>query len=115
MGLLSRWVGTPAARDAAAESAAAAKQQKFRGIEVIPDSDACCDAAREMAGQRLLSKDAPRLPLAACTQQQCNCRYVHYTDRRTDYRRDGDIGIGTREMFYKDCRRSRAKGRRGQD
>lgn len=92
------------------------RQIRHPGVEVIPDRDDCCDAVKAIVGQRFLCHDAPRLPLANCDQQQCNCRYQHYTDRRTEARRDGDVGIGlASEMFYEDCRRSKAKGRRSVD
>jgi len=43
-----------------------------------------CEAVNELVGQRFLSKDAPRLPLAKCTEAECTCRYRHYDDRRLD-------------------------------
>lgn len=41
-----------------------------------------CRAAEALAGQRFLSKEAPKLPLRDCTEPQCTCRYRHYDDRR---------------------------------
>lgn len=43
----------------------------------------CCAAARELDGRRFLSSGAPMLPLKACTQSICQCRYVHHSDRRS--------------------------------
>ena len=37
--------------------------------------------------QRFLSSEAPLLPLAGCTEKACQCRYVHYADRRERDRR----------------------------
>lgn len=42
----------------------------------------CCEAARDLDGQRFLSSDAPLLPLEGCSQSTCHCRYVHHDDRR---------------------------------
>ena len=42
-----------------------------------------CAAARELEGRRYLSSAAPMLPLKGCTQPKCQCRYVHYQDRRS--------------------------------
>lgn len=116
MGLLSRFVGA-AENDVQKRGATAVQQrQRHPGVEVVANGDSCCDAARKIAGQRFLSKEAPRLPLTGCDQKECKCRYQHYTDRRTETRRDGDIGIGTAsEMFHQDCRRSNGRGRRDSD
>jgi hypothetical protein len=43
-----------------------------------------CAAATALVGQRFLSRDAPRLPLADCDQPACQCHYRHYDDRRTE-------------------------------
>lgn len=42
---------------------------------------------------RHLSAEAPLLPLNQCDRQdQCNCRYRHYDDRRGEARRRSDQG-----------------------
>lgn len=41
-----------------------------------------CKAVEELAGQRFLSKEAPKLPLRGCTEPQCSCRYRKHEDRR---------------------------------
>ena len=41
-----------------------------------------CDAVKALKGQRILSKDVPRLPLPGCDIVDCECGYVHYQDRR---------------------------------
>jgi hypothetical protein len=116
MGFFSRGAGAAAKKRAAERSYPYETQKRHPGVEVIPDRHACCSAAREIAGQRFLCNEAPRLPLAGCDQQECGCRYQHYTDRRTEVRRDRDIGIGlTSEMFRDNCRRTSSKGRRSDD
>ena len=70
----------------------------FHGIAVVPGARVC-DAAGEIEGRRFLSEDAPRLPLDACTcVRDCTCVYRHYSDRRTDVRRDADMGLPRRHV-----------------
>lgn len=42
-----------------------------------------CQLAKALKGKRFLSLDAPRLPLAGCDSEKCQCTYHHHTDRRT--------------------------------
>ena len=63
-----------------------------------------CKAAKDMEDKRFLSNTAPRLPLAECDALECNCKYIHYQDRRTnEFRRSpyqnnfGDEGFGQLE------------------
>jgi hypothetical protein len=42
-----------------------------------------CSAAKQIAGQRFLSSEAPAIPLKSCTSEACHCVYMHHTDRRT--------------------------------
>jgi hypothetical protein len=54
----------------------------------------CCRASVAARNVRYLSKEAPPLPMAGCTQPEtCLCRYKHYNDRRAGPRRstDGDL------------------------
>lgn len=84
--------------------------QLFHGIEVIACADAC-EAARNIAGHRYLSDEAPRLPMEACTNPLgCKCVYRHYRDRRTDVRRESDVGLPVRDVPHE--LRRRAGGRR---
>ena len=47
-----------------------------------------CATVRRMAETRYLSKDAPPLPLPTCGgNRRCQCRYVHFDDRRVEERR----------------------------
>ncbi len=84
--------------------------QLFHGIEVIA-YDQACEAARMLAGRRFLSEEAPRLPLEQCSKtRDCRCVYRHFRDRRTEARREADLGLPVR--VYAHERRSRAAGRR---
>jgi hypothetical protein len=46
-----------------------------------------CGAARACKDSRYLSTAAPRLPLEGCDAACCDCRYVHFDDRRRGPRR----------------------------
>ncbi len=41
-----------------------------------------CEGVKELNGQRILSNEAPMLPLPDCDIVDCGCSYVHYKDRR---------------------------------
>lgn len=67
-------------------------KQAWHAVTIITPGHAC-DAANELKGQRFLSKEAPRLPLAGCPSPEfCRCTYRHYSDRRTGPRRASDRG-----------------------
>lgn len=71
----------------------------FHGI-AIEAGPACCEAARCVAGIRYLSDEAPRLPLESCTNsERCQCVYRHFSDRRTEVRRDTDAGLPPRPVL----------------
>jgi hypothetical protein len=63
--------------------------QQFHAVSILTGSVAC-DAAKERAGFRFLSREAPRLPLKDCTCPECTCRYEHHADRRVFARRLAD-------------------------
>lgn len=70
-----------------------------RGVEVRPKSRQCCQAVQALAGRRYRCNDAPLLPLANCDAANCRCAYQHYDDRRTDTRRDADLGLNYNNHF----------------
>ena len=51
-----------------------------------------CEAAKQLATLRFLTGQAPSLPLPECNVRPCECRYSHYTDRRTGLDRRVKIG-----------------------
>jgi hypothetical protein len=67
----------------------------------IAKSSIACTASAKVVGRRYLSKEAPLLPLAGCTASLCNCRYVHYADRRSEDRR---FPFGVRKSSEPDVR-----------
>jgi hypothetical protein len=68
----------------------------YRAVLIAPGAT-CCLAANLSSGERYLLRDAPRLPLAACTKPaDCSCRYTKVHDRRTAERRQTGIWETTR-------------------
>lgn len=90
---------------------------RFGAVEIRIRSGAC-NAARQLEGQRFLSKNAPALPLRTCAAAQCSCSFSKLSDRRTDGRRFLQGGL-TASLFIasnrrkKSDRRLRAPSRRG--
>ena len=76
----------------------------WQAVSIVPGASACA-AVEELRGQRFLTRAAPRLPLTACNNQdQCQCKYKRYTDRRDSPRRAEDQG-GSRPAPPKQERR----------
>jgi len=74
-----------------------------------------CRAAIARRGQRVLSKDAPTLPLTNCSHPgECECRFKHHADRRSHQRRARDSGLPT-GAHMGDERRGPSRGRRAMD
>ena len=73
-----------------------------------------CPAAEVLQGVRLLSAEAPRLPLSACTMPAaCRCTYRHHDDRRSGPRRARDRN--ERPEPWPSTDRRRSIGRRATD
>lgn len=74
-----------------------------------------CPAALDRQFERLLSAEAPLLPLQECDRpDECECRYQHYEDRRGESRRTSDHGLsGKRDPDQEE--RRRLKSRRADD
>lgn len=53
----------------------------FHAVSISPVPSSC-SASQAMRSLRFLSEEAPSLPLVNCGAQECQCRYVHYPDRR---------------------------------
>ena len=62
----------------------------FHAVSILPSEEHCA-AVGSMKVQRFLSEEAPSLPLEECGAADCQCRYVHHTDRR-DGARDRRLG-----------------------
>ena len=55
----------------------------YHAVSIEPGSK-CCQDARKLEGHRFLATGAPTIPLKGCTSASCQCRYVHYNDRRSN-------------------------------
>jgi len=59
----------------------------FRAVSIAP-SIMCCPAAMHATGRLYLLREAPRLPLAACSMpKSCSCKFLKNADRRDGDRR----------------------------
>jgi len=86
---------------------------KYHCVEVIAPGSGCAEA-RALKGVRLLSADAPRLPLATCEQpSECKCIYRHFDDRRQGPRRYEEGAAVARR--YSGPQRRKQRGRRESD
>lgn len=87
---------------------------RFHAVSIVGDANACAQA-KALKGVRLLSLEAPRLPIVGCTNPDgCQCRFQHHEDRRGPPRRSGlraSAGAGAAP----DSNRRRMPGRRDSD
>lgn len=103
LAILKRGQATKSGRDEAPKSD---PDSRFRGVEIIPGEDGCCSAVNELAGQRMLSHEVLKLPLAECTAAECRCTYKLFDDRRTDVRRAADEVYDMASALHEDDKRS---------
>ena len=101
----------PAAKEAVRKPV---PSSEFHAVAIKFTSNAC-EAAKAIRGKRFLSNEAPRLPLPECDVSQCDCRFMHYKDRRAkDDRRNpfrGSIGVSSGEY---ETEKREAKDRRAE-
>jgi hypothetical protein len=65
---------------------------RYHAVSVVGGPRACA-AAKQLKNVRVLSADAPRLPLASCEcPATCTCTYRHHDDRRAGPRRARELG-----------------------
>ena len=83
----------------------------FRAVG-IDSSGTRCAAAKHAADMRFLMREAPRLPLADCTNKEsCHCRFRKLPDRRSGDRRAFN---GTESRMWYTGTESRGNGGRRQ-
>jgi hypothetical protein len=70
---------------------ASATSSDYHAVSIEFSGNAC-EAAEAMAGRRFLSTAAPKLPLPDCHALECECRFVHYQDRRAHKDRRSPFG-----------------------
>jgi hypothetical protein len=87
----------------------------FEAVVVKPGRNACA-AATALAEQRHLGSEAPMLPLRDCDRADiCQCRYVHYSDRRGGPRRKVDGALPTNQQTVQLEEQRRDQGRRADE
>jgi hypothetical protein len=94
---------SPEPRSAAPRATDSRTDSRFRAVSIRP-GEGSCEAARQFGKMRFLCTKAPRLPVPECTAATCNCRYVHYADRRSgqdrraryDWTRERELGVVNR-------------------
>ena len=92
----------------------AERRSPWHAVSVV-SSAACCPAALSQVGIRFLSKEAPGLPLSACSMRsECRCSYQHHDDRRGLSRRIPDL-LSPGRVAYGGQERRRERGRRSTD
>ena len=88
-------------------------RMRFHAVTVVAGPNAC-EQAKSLQGVRLLSADAPKLPMRDCDRQdQCECRFVHHDDRRAGPRRRE--GVSDMKHTLRGVERRRVRGRRETD
>jgi len=93
------------------------ERQRYAGVEIRPAQAGCCKAVERLAGRHFLPDEAPLLPLSDCDRAVCNCRYKRLVNRRSEVRRDEDLGLEdvTGMSSFPGDRRSPLPGRRSDD
>jgi hypothetical protein len=87
---------------------------RFHAVSIVPGADACAQV-KSLAKVRLLSLEAPRLPIVGCANpDSCRCRFEHHDDRRAGPRRSGLRGSMQENLSTGEDRR-RSRGRRASD
>jgi len=79
-------------QDSRAKKGASAPRppKTWHAVSIVPKG-ASCQAAHAIRATRFLSAEAPRLPLAQCTNSKsCICAYKHHEDRRGQPRRNDE-------------------------
>lgn len=89
-----------------------ASAHPFHAVSVVPGAQAC-QAVYVFTGQRFLSRNAPRLPVAGCNSRFCTCKFKHHKDRRVGPRRRSDFGFGP--ALWRGVERRMRHGRRTED
>ena len=81
-------------KEPAASSRTETEDTRYHAVSIRYGNDAC-SAAKSVAGQRFLAVEAPRLPLQGCDAEVCECRFMHFKDRRSGHDRRSPFGAGS--------------------
>lgn len=116
MGFLAKLSGKSATPATTMTNQTLSPKADYSGVQVNANPNTCCQAARDISGQRFLTKNAPMLPLDGCDAETCNCGYQRFDERRAEARRLSDVGFDMASQMHDDDNRATAsKGRRDDD
>lgn len=90
------------------------KSTKYHSVTIELDPHPCA-AVKAIGGAKLLSHEAPILPVSECDQANCRCRYIHHDDRRGWIRRGYESALGQIAALGAPKDRRSARGRREND
>jgi len=62
------------------------KHGQYHCVTILAGEQAC-KAVEQLKNKRILSAEAPSLPLPGCDVEQCQCRFNHHEERRIGERR----------------------------
>jgi hypothetical protein len=86
---------------------------RYHCVSIVGGPRACA-AVKALASQRLLSAEAPRLPVEGCDHPaDCACKFMHHDDRRAGPRRA--VEGGRLADVWVNTERRRMGGRRDTD
>jgi hypothetical protein len=89
-------------------------RRRFHAISIVAGPNPCTQV-KALTDARLLSVEAPRLPIVGCNNPEgCRCKFQHHDDRRTGPRRSG-LRAKIQEDWSTDGNRRRTPGRRNLD
>jgi hypothetical protein len=87
---------------------------RFHAVSIVPGANACAQV-KALTDVRLLSLEAPRLPIVGCANpDSCHCRFEHHEDRRAGPRRSA-LRASMQESLSTTGNRRRSRGRRDSD
>jgi hypothetical protein len=103
----------------ASKTASVVPRHLYRATSIVI-GDRACEAVKAIGNKRFLDsdRDVPGLPLADCTNSQCECKYAHHDDRREsgeDRRHPSALRSQLYDRSGQANRREKKRGRRKSD
>ncbi len=115
MGLLDKLFGG-SAKKSPIEKVSANARPDYRSVQILPKGGVACDAVLALNRKRILVQNTPKLPLDDCDQDQCQCVYRRFDDRRGELRRTADVAYDIASQIRdSDLRSAISRGRRAED
>lgn len=94
----------------------AAMASRYRAVAIDCGTGAC-EAAKSMGAKRALVGELGRLPLKDCDVAVCECKFIHYDDRRDAHEDKRAISALSTQLYQASGQKERRlrKGRRRSD